>query len=724
MTQDIKCSFVAGEVVAPGADLVIHVARPVNKQIAEAAIALQKGGNSVPAPFTCNAEDGTLKLCTEDLTPGRYNVRVRELVDEKGKEIVGNLEIPIRIERLRGQVPLSYRIQHASRLAIGKTSLTPLDGDQNPPTGTRSIEFVKAVHRTSGQPKDLAFDQDGVEVDGPKLLKEFRLRRFDEFGLVHQTLHSKLAAAKENDKFDVAVWPRIQFDLTGYEKPNKAEIKAPPPEGKALLDKAINSRNALVQKFQNIGVNVNKTPEEALAVHVTLTTAQIRTLAKDKEAIGNIFLDDPASVLDLADSQAVSRADQAHALGFTGRGVHVAVFENGPADLTDLAFAGRWTPNPSADDDEKKHSRLTSGIIKNTEPNKPHGYAPDCELYSANSRDNAALLWAVQSPQLCTVISQSHHRLASEGQDEQGSAFLSADDMLKDHLATQYPFPTIVQAAGNGAASEYVNHKGYNTLSVGSHDDTASAMAGTSVFKNPTTPHGDREQPEIAANGTIVTAVGQTMSGTSFAAPAVAGAVAVIQSVDGVLKSWPEGCRAILLATADRNIQGGTWPGDRAQGLDRPTRNNATALTRGWDVGTLYKTDFDASTRDSTFRYHLQVPTPGRFQLPARRYVIKAALAWDGKVTVNDAGTATASVLANDLDLVVLKDGVQVAASATYDNSYEIVEFSGIKGATYEIVVRNWRWDEGVSSLWFGIAWNVTSYWDFNFPTPVGLETV
>ncbi|KAK3314017.1 hypothetical protein B0H66DRAFT_482522 [Apodospora peruviana] len=446
MTQDIKCSFVAGEVVAPGADLVIHVARPVNKQIAEAAIALQKGGNSVPAPFTCNAEDGTLKLCTEDLTPGRYNVR----------------------------------------------------------------------------------------------------------------------------------------------------------------------------------------------------------------AIGNIFLDDPASVLDLADSQAVSRADQAHALGFTGRGVHVAVFENGPADLTDLAFAGRWTPNPSADDDEKKHSRLTSGIIKNTEPNKPHGYAPDCELYSANSRDNAALLWA-----------------------------------------------------------------------------------------NPTTPHGDREQPEIAANGTIVTAVGQTMSGTSFAAPAVAGAVAVIQSVDGVLKSWPEGCRAILLATADRNIQGGTWPGDRAQGLDqadgagalnaqgavlvaqsRAQRNNATALTRGWDVGTLYKTDFDASTRDSTFRYHLQVPTPGRFQLPARRYVIKAALAWDGKVTVNDAGTATASVLANDLDLVVLKDGVQVAASATYDNSYEIVEFSGIKGATYEIVVRNWRWDEGVSSLWFGIAWNVTSYWDFNFPTPVGLETV
>jgi hypothetical protein len=45
-------------------------------------------------------------------------------------------------------------------------------------------------------------------------------------------------------------------------------------------------------------------------------------------------------------------------------------------------------------------------------------------------------------------------------------------------------------------------------------------MSGSSVFRNPSSLHGDRELPELCANGTGVTGVGLTMSGTSFAAPA------------------------------------------------------------------------------------------------------------------------------------------------------------------------------------------------------------
>ena len=48
-------------------------------------------------------------------------------------------------------------------------------------------------------------------------------------------------------------------------------------------------------------------------------------------------------------------------------------------------------------------------------------------------------------------------------------------------------------------------------------------MAGDSVFRNHVLDHGDRELPEMAANGTGVTAVGLTKSGTSMAAPAAAG---------------------------------------------------------------------------------------------------------------------------------------------------------------------------------------------------------
>ncbi len=146
------------------------------------------------------------------------------------------------------------------------------------------------------------------------------------------------------------------------------------------------------------------------------------------------------------------------------------------------------------------------------EPNKPHGCAPDCSFYSANSADYAALRWALENPRLCTVISQSFHRggTPQSGQDEEGSGILSPDDILKDHLATILPYPTIIHAACNlnGLSVEYVNHKGFNTLSVGSHNDTATAMAPDSVFLNPTSAHGDRELPELCANGTSVSAVG------------------------------------------------------------------------------------------------------------------------------------------------------------------------------------------------------------------------
>ena len=77
-----------------------------------------------------------------------------------------------------------------------------------------------------------------------------------------------------------------------------------------------------------------------------------------------------------------------------------------------------------------------------------------------------------------------------------------------------------------------MNHKGFNTLSVGSHDDEGFAISGSSVYRNLNSPHGDRELPELCANGTAVTALGITMGGTSFAAPATAGVAALLQETN------------------------------------------------------------------------------------------------------------------------------------------------------------------------------------------------
>ena len=50
---------------------------------------------------------------------------------------------------------------------------------------------------------------------------------------------------------------------------------------------------------------------------------------------------------------------------------------------------------------------------------------------------------------------------------------------------------------------------------------------------------------------------------------------------------------------------------------------------------------------------------------------------------------------------------VQVASSASWDNSYEVVEFAGQPGETYDIVIRRWS---GTDSVWFGVAWTVSGF--------------
>ena len=54
-------------------------------------------------------------------------------------------------------------------------------------------------------------------------------------------------------------------------------------------------------------------------------------------------------------------------------------------------------------------------------------------------------------------------------------------------------------------------------LAIGSgeiaHNDSATQVSASSCFVNPTSTHDDRELPELAANGTFVTADGMTKSG-------------------------------------------------------------------------------------------------------------------------------------------------------------------------------------------------------------------
>ena len=624
------------------------------------------------------------------------------------------------------------------------------------PTLREEFDVSKIIDTATDAPITRATTLNGAMVDSAARIAEDRKAQIRRDRQIHPALAAVLARSRPSDRHRVMVWIYVPEELFDKGAPSRemrrigpliasTEATAVPPPDRQLERRERlreperpqaqgpvpgpqedpratayrrHVRAAVEQAARELpaatGVRVASQLETVPSLVVEATAAQVRALSARPEVAG-LFLYEPEGIDDLSDSMKIARATPVVDGGLTGSNIRVAVWEQGPDVVTDLRIEDFYDSAQSATSD---HARLTTAIIKNRESGARHGYAPDCKIYSANSYDVKALHWAVVTKR-CQVVNQSFHRAS-----EETSGTMSSDDLIKDYLATHAPFPTIVHAAGNqspSASTEFVNHKGYNTVVVGNHDDTARLMRPSSVFRNPTSAHQDRELPDLCANGDSITAVGVTMSGTSFASPAVAGTVALLQRAAATLQAWPEGCRAILLASAGRNVKGRTWWDDvshKTDGRDgagaldtregvriaraRAARNGAAAR-RGWDVGSLYSSDFDANRR-SRFKYQVVLPAGDKPQH------VRVGLAWSSKITYETDAAASppiknvVSTLTVDLDLQVYDGTTLVAWSSSFDSSYEVVDFQGNPGKTYDIVVRRWS---GTDWVWFGVAWTV-----------------
>ncbi len=651
----------------------------------------------------------------KEMAPGRYTFVVESLVDSKYRRVSGSVKIPFTVVNTKAQIPSGVRIESFSRIRFGESG--PEHLNIGAVSSGKFTEFVKAADRRTGKPMEFAFNQLGKAIDGERFVRNYEQVLAKKHGRIHPALAAATRAAKAGESVLVDVWLDIvEPEPSQADRPlHECDSEISAQRAKEIRQEHYEAGRRFAEALPIEG-KVVAVDELAPLVTVKVPASVVKKLA-ELDNVGALLLCEEKGIEDLESSIATARSSTVHSAGETGSGVRVAVWESGPKSNADLVIAGKYKTNPATSD----HSQNVHAIIRNKEEGTPDGHAPGCSLYSANDTKRAALTWAVKD-QECTVVNQSFHRSS-----EPRSGTLSSDDLYGDWLAIHWPYPLIVHAAGNfwngdadninPPSSEYVNHKGYNTISVGNHNDDASAMVASSVFRNPVTSRADRELPEIAANGDSVTADGITMTGTSQASPAVAGVAALLQGTAPTLKHWPEGCRALLLAGATRNVRGDTWWRDVVAGTDgrdgagslnaaesRQIALNrrwrgAPASRRGWDVGLLSSADF-GSDKLSTFEYRIKVPS--NWWGPRH---VKATLAWTSKVS-SVLGLVFGSNLTVDLDLKVFDENdTQVGYSGSWDNSYEIAEFTGSPGKTYTIRVRRWS---GTDSTWFGIAWTVT----------------
>jgi hypothetical protein len=542
-----------------------------------------------------------------------------------------------------------------------------------------------------------ATGSDGRPADVETLLAEDRAKQRDALGALDPRLARYLDGVAEDQSVPVALW-LVEPEQPLGERPEDGASsddvdKLAQIQTERTAAQVAEVTTPFLERLREFDKNVTASTSSPL-VWAKLPAGFVRELARDDRVdtiYGNLERGGPETNL----SREVVGANLAPANTLDGTGVQVGAVESGGlADTTNPFMSiARSDAGPSCGG-TTAHATGVAGII-GARPgvwrvwppmpirNTLQGFAPASRLSVAS--------WCAAGDNVTRIDTTADWgaRIITNSYWTDATGAITANDRHADGLVHNR-WRLFVKSAGNrGGGDGRVTSpgNGYNVVAVGNvnlggtafkGDDT---MAASSSSVDPTSTMGDREKPEVSAPGTNIQMLsngspwsGQTDTGTSFAAPMVAGTAARLVQRKPFLGIWPEQLRAILMASAVNNIEGAK----RLSEVDGAGMIDANAAVRILDDNRHGGRLVDCNTFGSS-----QAVTSTTLAANQR---LRAAISW----TADPSAVDHASRPSADLDLEVRGPG-GTFRSASFDNTSEIVDFQAPLAGTYEIRVVNFR---------------------------------
>ena len=381
----------------------------------------------------------------------------------------------------------------------------------------------------------------------------------------------------------------------------------------------------------------------------------------------------------------------------------------------------------SASNIHNDHTTNVAVCAASTYANEPGSGIGANILRAGTSSDQADIItgfeWATSYPQNAATLNNSESVYEWPG-------FQPLDRGFDYWSKVNNVFVTV--AAGNDSQHVSSPAIAFNVLGVGSFNNNNTGdwsddvMSGFSSWRNPDSPHGDREKPEVVAVGENLRGWGfgnleiNIDPGTSFAAPQVAGLAALLVNRNTQINVWPEAIRAIIMASAIHDLDGSPRI---TSGVD--SRDGAGAIVADQALlSAEIRGDLANPCLRSCWWAFSTSLIPVNDSLPVTFFAnsgqrVRVAISW---WTAPDENYPT-DILKTNFDLLISNPSGNVftnSISTSQDNNFELVDFTAPTSGLYTIrVQKNQNSIDPNESNYVGIALVMPRYYIYQ---PIALK--
>lgn len=558
-------------------------------------------------------------------------------------------------------------------------------------------------------------------------------------------------SAKATDTFPVAIWfneidaQEIESDVKAVININRETISdsySTSSESKATskrytnadVDKYIETERALYSKAQTESHNTfiekydwlqtnKKGSDEKKIVFVSkyapmmlaeLTSNEILTLSKDTNVAKLYNCPDSKDINLSTLSNLVTDANYVRdTKGYSGDGIKIGMIELNVPNLNSPYLSGQnivCNPDTTTSDEHATfdalilvgNSTIFNGVTY-------QGIVPDATLY-ATGYNGYTVDWYNKVEWL---LSRGVHIITMSAGGERPEANYCTEERWLDHLAINHSVHFTVAAGNkdpdddNSTLNIFIPALAYNVITVGNLDanNTVSFNDDELYWNSSYIENEGTNKPDLVAPATNMRYGNinnlnnvYAITGTSFAAPQVAGIIAQLCQQQPSLKVKQDAMKAILTASIEHNIHSYT-PSDSEYDEYGAGVVNSAAAVYAVNNSLYCSSNFAANTPQATYHYYdlnVTANVKTRVSLTWLKYI---KLSGEHSTITNPTDTTLANLSLSIWD----PNGNFVVLSAEANNNTEIVEFTPSMTGTYKIAVTTANTSN--QKTYYALAW-------------------